>query len=270
MKKLIFCLVSIALAASIMLSASYSVLFAYALRDGIAVLTSPVLKLTAPADKYLEENPYRVKNTVSLSTSDKNFSSAFKGLGGSVELSRDGENIKIVTGSGSTDKKIILHEGYIYLYKYTSREGKKMLKAMPTKEQLKELDIGSTGSYNFDLRDFGDVMITEEDGKKVIRFSKLDKNALKKLRKSILGDVEGFKVDITDFSLTTVLDSGKYEKMTLEFNFKFTGDNGYHFTAKYKSITKYEYDDVVVKDPDPNNDSYKTVSFDELMEELED
>ncbi len=226
------------------------------------------LAMLEKAEKYLDENPYKMTVKTTVTSSDAELNAAFAALNLSVPMTVDGNNLIIeapIMGMINTKMTLVGSDLYVDVNAALLGLNTKQKTTLDTTQMKSFLD-NQTAAMPVSYLNFENLNLSSKDGVHTINCTGISTDATEELGKE-LSDVLselGIESTIGDVNFSVSLKDGKYHSMELQCSYSFTVDE------KPQTITmtmnaQYEYANITAVTAPADADAYQSVNFAEIL-----
>ena len=225
----------------------------------------------AKAEKALEEKPYTVTMSMDFNCEDKNLNKVFDALSLEFPVTVDGENLHMdmtteVMGF-TTGVTMTVADNVLYTNTTVMNQSVK-LKATLTEENYEAFIKDNNAELPVTTENFETLSMEVKDGKQIITCSGITTEGLTAMN-DLLSDTLtalGAEAAVGDLTMVATISDGLFESMALTATYSVTAGGETH-TVSLTMNAKYTYDNVQPITAPADADSYKDVSFDEIVGE---
>ena len=213
----------------------------------------------AKAEKALEEKPYTVTMSMDFDCEDKNLNTVFDALSLEFPVTVDGENLHM----DMTTEVMGFKAGNTTVMNQSVK-----LKATLTEENYEEFIKDNNTELPVTTENFETLSMEVKDGKQIVTCSGITTEGLTAMN-DLLSDTltaMGAEAAVEDLTMVATISDGLFESMALTATYTVTAGGETH-TVSLTMNAKYTYEGIQPITAPADADSYKDVSFDEIVGE---
>ena len=223
------------------------------------------------AEKALEEKPYTVTMSMDFDCEDKNLNTVFDALSLEFPVTVDGENLHMdmtteVMGFKTGITMTVVDK---VLYSNTTVMNQNVkLKATLTEENYEEFIKNNNAELPVTTENFETLTMEVKDGKQIVTCSGITTEGLTAMN-DLLSDAltaMGAEAAAGDLTMVATISDGLFESVALTATYTVTAGGETH-TVSLTMNAKYTYEGIQPITAPADADSYKDVSFDEIIGE---
>lgn len=225
----------------------------------------------ANAEKVLEEKPYTVTMSMDFDCDNTTLNAVFDALSVEVPVTVDGKNVYMNMSTEvmgfTTGVTMTVVDDVLYSNTTVLNQSIK-LKATLSAEDYQAFMKENSAEMPVTADNFESLTMETVDGKQVITCSGITTEGLTAMNDLLSGSLTalGAEAAVGDLSLVITVADGKYESMALTAAYSVTVKGETH-TVSLTMNAKYAYEGVQPITVPADADSYKDVSFDEIVGE---
>lgn len=226
-------------------------------------------RVIAKADQALQEAPYTVTMSMDFTCEDETLNQIFDALSMEIPVTVDGENLSMKMSTevmGMTTAMEITVVDKVLYYNATILNQSMKMKASLSEEDYKAFIEDNNSEMPVDSASFETVTMETVDGKKVITCTGITNDGLTAMNQLLSDTLTalGAESTVSDLSFVMTVADGKYESMALTATYSVTVSGKTH-TVSLSMNAKYSYENVSAIVAPSDADSYKDVSYGEIM-----
>lgn len=225
----------------------------------------------AKAEKALEEKPYTVTMSMDFDCEDKNLNTVFDALSLEFPVTVDGENLHMDMSTEvmgfQTGITMTVVDKVLYANTTVMNQSVK-LKATLTEENYEEFIKDNNTELPVTTESFETLSMEVKDGKQIVTCSGITTEGLTAMN-DLLSDAltaMGAEAAVGDLTMVATISDGLFESMALTATYTVTAGGETH-TVSLTMNAKYTYEGIQPVTAPADADSYKDVSFDEIVGE---
>lgn len=225
----------------------------------------------AKAEKALEEKPYTVTMSMDFDCEDKNLNTVFDALSLEFPVTVDGENLYMDMSTEvmgfQTGITMTVVDKVLYANTTVMNQSVK-LKATLTEENYEEFIKNNNAELPVTTENFETLTMEVKDGKQIVTCSGITTEGLTAMN-DLLSDAltaMGAEATAGDLTMVATISDGLFESMALTATYTVTAGGETH-TVSLTMNAKYTYEGIQPITVPADADSYKDVSFDEIVGE---
>lgn len=225
----------------------------------------------AKAEKALEEKPYTVTMSMDFDCEDKNLNTVFDALSLEFPVTVDGENLYMDMSTEvmgfQTGITMTVVDKVLYANTTVMNQSVK-LKATLTEENYEEFIKNNNAELPVTTENFETLTMEVKDGKQIVTCSGITTEGLTAMN-DLLSDAltaMGAEAAAGDLTMVATISDGLFESMALTATYTVTAGGETH-TVSLTMNAKYTYEGIQPITVPADADSYKDVSFDEIVGE---
>lgn len=225
----------------------------------------------AKAEKALVEKPYTVTMSMDFDCEDKNLNTVFDALSLEFPVTVDGENLHMDMSTEVMGFKAGITMTVVdkVLYSNTTVMNQSVkLKATLTEENYEAFIKDNNTELPVTTENFETLSMEVKDGKQIVTCSGITTEGLTAMN-DLLSDsltAMGAEAAVGDLTMVATISDGLFESMALTATYSVTAGGETH-TVSLTMNAKYTYENIQPITAPTDADSYKDVSFDEIVGE---
>lgn len=225
----------------------------------------------AKAEKALEEKPYTVTMSMDFDCEDKNLNTVFDALSLEFPVTVDGENLYMDMSTEvmgfQTGITMTVVDKVLYANTTVMNQSVK-LKATLTEENYEEFIKNNNAELPVTTENFETLTMEVKDGKQIVTCSGITTEGLTAMNDLLFDALTAMGAEATagDLTMVATISDGLFESMALTATYTVTAGGETH-TVSLTMNAKYTYEGIQPITVPADADSYKDVSFDEIVGE---
>jgi hypothetical protein len=223
------------------------------------------------AEKALEDIPYTVTVSMDFACEDETLNAVFDALSLELPVTVDGENLHLDMSTEvmgfKTGITITVVDKVLYANTTVMNQSVK-LKATLTEENYEEFIKDNNTELPVTTENFETLSMEVKDGKQIVTCSGITTEGLTAMN-DLLSDAlaaMGAEAAAGDLTMVATISDGLFESMALTAPYTVTAGGETH-TVSLTMNAKYTYEGIQPITAPADADSYKDVSFDEIVGE---